>query len=82
MININIIKYLVKFLPLAFFVLLGACATPDTPLDTALISGNNTEVMRLLSAQGNIQAEKDQALVRSLRACWPIRPGNLRLQKT
>lgn len=65
--NINTIKFLCSFLPVACLSLLGGCATPDTPLDSALISGNKTEVLRLLNAQGNTQAEKDQALLRSLQ---------------
>lgn len=65
--NINIIKCLCNFLPAACLALLSGCATPDTPLDTALINGNKTEVLRLLNAQGGSQAEKDQALLRSLQ---------------
>ena len=65
--NINIIRYLYNSLRVACLALLSGCATPDTPLDTALINGNKTEVLRLLHAQGSSQADKDQALLRSLQ---------------
>lgn len=60
-------QILSELLATCVFSAAGGLAQHPHPLDTALISGNNTGVMRLLNTQGNLQAEKDQALVRSLQ---------------
>lgn len=60
-------QILSELLATCVFSAAGGLAQHPHPLDTALISGNNTGVMRLLNTQGNLQAEKDQALVRRLQ---------------